>query len=131
MTQRKRIYQGFSSTINGNIKTVYDVEAVKRCLFNHFNTKKNERMGDPSYGTIVWDLLFELNDDNTRYRIKEEVQRIIDSEPRVETKSLELSYTDHSVTVSAILFYRGLDVQSDFTFIFDTQLQSRINGGDQ
>lgn len=131
MTQRKRIYQGFSSTINGNIKTVYDVEAVKRCLFNHFNTKKNERMGDPAYGTIVWDLLFELNDDNTRYRIKEEVQRIIDSEPRVETKSLELSYTDHSVTVSAILFYRGLDVQSDFTFIFDTQLQSRINGGDQ
>ena len=53
------IYKGFS-TYNRNKKfSITDLDLIKQDLFNHFNIRRGEKLMNPNFGTIVWDLLFE------------------------------------------------------------------------
>ena len=53
------IYKGFS-TINRSKKfRVGNFDLVKTDLYNHFQIKKGEKLMQPSFGSIVWSLLFE------------------------------------------------------------------------
>ena len=55
-----QFYVGFSSldptTANSKL---YDFDLIKQDIINHFNTRKGERVMNPTFGTIIWDLLME------------------------------------------------------------------------
>ncbi len=62
------LYNGFS-TLNGSKKfKLTDFELVKQDLQNHFGIRKGEKLMNPEFGTIIWDLLFEpLNELKSSY----------------------------------------------------------------
>ena len=37
----------------------YDFELIKQDLINHFHIRQGEKLSDPGFGTIIWDMLFE------------------------------------------------------------------------
>ena len=60
------LYKGFS-TINRNKKfRATDVELVKQDLINHFSVRKGEKLMQPNFGTIIWDMLFEPLDEKNK-----------------------------------------------------------------
>jgi len=51
-------YRGFS-TINQIKKfRLTDVELVKRDLINHFSIKKGQKLMNPDFGSIIWNMLY-------------------------------------------------------------------------
>jgi len=54
-----RSYRGFS-TVNQNTEgfALYDFELIKQDIINHFHIRQGEKLSDPTFGTIIWDLLF-------------------------------------------------------------------------
>ena len=53
-------YRGFSTVSTGTQNfTLYDFELIKQDLLNHFYIRKGERLMQPNFGTIIWDMLFE------------------------------------------------------------------------
>lgn len=87
----KEQYIGFSTV--GKKKAPFrltDIELVKRDLLNTFNTRLGERVMRPTYGTIIFDLLFEPLDDETKALIVEDATRIINNEPRVSLIDLQV-----------------------------------------
>ena len=52
------VFGGFAT--NQTSKKVFDVELVKQDLLNHIYTSKGQRVMNPEYGSIIWDLLFDL-----------------------------------------------------------------------
>ena len=82
-----------------------DVDLVKRDLLNEFYTRKGERLMRPNYGSLVWDLLMTPEDSFTNDEIKEDIQRIIDKEQRVELKNIDIFTSDHSIRAEVELEY--------------------------
>jgi phage baseplate assembly protein W len=104
------IYRGFS-TINRIRKfRVTDFDLIKQDIFNHFNIKKGEKLMNPEFGTIIWNLLFEPFTDETKQAIVDDVTRIVDYDPRVTLNAIVINSYDH-----------GINLQLDLTYLTENQ----------
>ena len=72
--QQSHFYKGFSSigTNVGNTQ-LFDFELIKQDILNHFNTKKGERLMNPEFGSLIWDLLMEPLTEQTRELLKNDI----------------------------------------------------------
>lgn len=100
-------YYGFSSVNKRSGSTVLvDSELAKRDLLNHFYTRKGERVMNPAFGSIIWDLLFDPVDDYIRSLAKDDVERIIGLDPRWSINEVFIiSEREHSIEVRANIVY--------------------------
>jgi len=81
---------GFN-TINQPKKfTLTDFALVKRDLLNAFNIRPGELVGRPTYGTNLWDYIFESQTQEVEQAILTEVQRVAGGDPRLFIHSIEL-----------------------------------------
>jgi phage baseplate assembly protein W len=81
---------GFN-TIDQNKKfTLVDFDLVKRDLLNAFNIRQGQVVGRPSYGTVIWDYVFENQTQETERGITSEIQRVAGGDPRIFVSSVEL-----------------------------------------
>jgi phage baseplate assembly protein W len=112
-------YKGFSSNeIKNNFK-LYDIELVKRDLMNHFYIRKGEKLENPNFGTIIWDMLFENFTSEVRRLITEDVEQIINYDPRVKVNTLTIDSTDQGIRIQADVVYLPFNVNERMTFDFD------------
>lgn len=94
-------FTGFSTKNKSAINHVLtDKDLIIEDLMNHIMTRKGERVMMPTYGSIIHELIFEPLTDPIKEIIREDIQTIIDEEPRVTLDNLDISDTDHSITVS-------------------------------
>jgi phage baseplate assembly protein W len=99
-------FKGFSTV--DRIRAPYTLEGrdlVKRDLLNTFYTKKGERLMRPNYGSVIWDLLMNPDDTATEKEIRDDVDRIIDSDPRVDLLDTVIIYMDHTIRIEINLKY--------------------------
>jgi len=112
-------YKGFSSNeIKNNFK-LYDIELVKRDLMNHFYIRKGEKLENPNFGTIIWDMLFENFTSEVRRLITEDVEQIINYDPRVKVNTLTIDSTDQGIRIQADIVYLPFNINEQMTFNFD------------
>ena len=99
-------FRGFNTIDNVRAPySLYDIELVKRDLLNEFYTRQGERLMRPNFGSIIWDLLMEPEDEATEEDIKADIERIVAKDPRVELKSTVLYISDHTIRAEVILNY--------------------------
>jgi phage baseplate assembly protein W len=118
------LYKGFSTKFYGKCNaystnsgfSLADVKLIKQDLLNHIFTGKGERVMQPSFGTIIPEMLFEPFDSNSISIIEEEITRVISSDPRVELLNLELlpNYDSNNINVNVLLQYIELNMVDNF-----------------
>tara|TARA_B100000902_G_C27086973_1_gene801840 strand:- start:211 stop:582 length:372 start_codon:yes stop_codon:yes gene_type:complete len=99
-------FKGFSTV--DRIRAPYTLDGrdlVKRDLLNTFYTKKGERAMRPEYGSIIWDLLMNPDDTATEKEIRDDVDRIIETDPRVDLLNTTIIYMDHTIRLEIALRY--------------------------
>jgi phage baseplate assembly protein W len=123
----KKLFRGFSSEgkVGKRDWTLYDLELVKRDLLNHFMTRRGERVMMPTFGTIIWDMLFEPLTEAAHDAIVEDVRRVIGSEPRVKLLDINVSDFAHGIRIDCKLKYTPWDVVQNFSVDFDRRAQER------
>jgi hypothetical protein len=52
-------YRGISTVANPKGFNLYDIQLIKQDIINHFHIRQGEKLSDPKFGTIIWDILFE------------------------------------------------------------------------
>lgn len=126
MTQR-RLFIGFSTQeIEGRRGwSVSDVQLIKRDLLNHFYTRRGERVMLPSYGTIIWDLLFEPFTDSVKFSVEEDVKRVVRSDPRVLLQNVNATTSSHGIKIAIELKYIPYDAIGTFAIEFDRRSLER------
>jgi phage baseplate assembly protein W len=112
-------YKGFSSKENKSNFKLYDIDLVKQDLINHFHIKKGEKLENPNFGTVIWDLLFEPMTEEVRTLIAKDVEEIINFDPRVAVQSVNVDSTDQGIQITAELLYLPFNVSERMTFDFD------------
>ena len=90
-------YKGFSSAAIKNNFKLYDMELVKQDLLNHFYIRKGEKLENPNFGTIIWDMLFENFTPEVKKLITDDVEQIINYDPRIQVTTLTIDSTDMGI----------------------------------
>jgi phage baseplate assembly protein W len=99
-------YRGFS-TINQTKKfRLTDAELVKRDLINHFGIRKGQKLMNPNFGSIIWNMLYEPLTADVKSTIVEDVKRIVSYDPRLQVDNVILDEFEH-----------GLQIQIELTFL--------------
>lgn len=81
---------GFNTINQNKYFTLTDFELIKRDLLNAFNIRQGELIGVPSYGTTLWNNLFENQTQDTLNTVYEEIQRVAGGDPRVYISAIEV-----------------------------------------
>lgn len=111
------LFKGFSTVDKVRAPyTLTDADLVKRDLLNHFYTRIGERIMRPTFGSVIWDYLMEPEDPETQEIIKEDILRIVKSDPRVEFVSTKLLVLDHTIQAEVQIKYKLLN-SSDTLFL--------------
>lgn len=92
---------GFS-TVN-KVRPSYslvDSDAIVRDLLNEFYTKKGERVMRPNFGSIIWDLLMDPNTRDLESKVRDDIERIIDKDPRAQLLDTRIAVLEQSIKAS-------------------------------
>ena len=120
----KVLFRGYSST--SNVRKLQDIELAKQDLKNHFNTKKGERIMDPTFGSIVWDLLFEPYNDTVEDAVKEDCINIVSQDPRWSLQEVTTYSNQNAISVQLRLQYAPTDQVDVLEINFDQSLIDAI-----
>jgi len=113
------LYNGFSTFNRSKHFRITDFELVKQDLINHFNIRKGEKLMNPDFGTIIWDMIFEPLDENTKSTVMQDVNRIIANDPRVAAQNVVVTQYEHGLQIEIALLYVSTDQRSLLTVQFD------------
>lgn len=115
-------YKGFS-TVNTSSKgyMLYDLELIKQDLLNHFHVRKGERLMNPNFGTVIWDLLFEPMTEQLKETIVENVNEIINYDPRLVAKNVIVTTYESGIQIECILTFLPYNIQESMQLRFDQQ----------
>lgn len=116
-------YKGFNSADQANRFKSYDIDLVKQDIVNHFNIRKGEKLMNPEFGTIIWDMLFEQFTPDVKKLIINDVETIINYDPRISINAIAVDSTDQGIRIEADIIYLPFNVNEKMTFDFD-----RANG---
>jgi len=113
-------YKGFSTiSMPDSSPTLYDIALIKQDLINHFHIRQGEKLSDPEFGTIIWDILFEPLTENSKNAIIENVANIINYDPRISVEKIIVDQYESGIQIECELTYLPYSIVETLQFKFD------------
>jgi phage baseplate assembly protein W len=123
-----KMYKGFSSVNSKSENFVlYDFDLIKQDLINHFYIRQGERLMQPNFGTIIWSLIFEPLTEQLKDLILQNVNEILNYDPRVQASNVVITPYDTGLQIEATLKYIPYNIQQNLQLKFD-QANGLITG---
>jgi len=122
----KTLFKGFSTVQGPKTRKLHDIELAKQDLINHFHTKKGERVMSPSFGSMIWKLMFEPWNDTTEEAVKEDCINIVANDPRWRLEGVSTYSNNNALSVQLRLFYQPTDQLEVMALTFDRELEEGI-----
>ena len=118
------IYKGYTS-VNRNFTgtEATDSELIRADLLNNFNTRQGERVMQPNFGCLIWNFLFDPFTDEARINVIENIKDIVNSDPRVVTKKVNVNEYEHGLQVELELVYADIDQTETMIVTFDQRTE--------
>ena len=115
-----RAYKGISTVNNdSNSFNLYDISLIKQDIINHFHIRVGEKLENPSFGTIIWDVLFEPMTDALRDAIANNVTDIINYDPRVQVEQVTVDTYESGILIECTLTYLPYNISESMRLKFD------------
>jgi len=114
-------YRGIS-TVDPNRKQfkLYDLDLIKQDIVNHFHIRLGEKLENPGFGTIIWDVLYDPLTDNLKDVIVQNVTQIITThERRVKVNNVTVSSYESGIQIECDLTYLEYSISENLKFSFD------------
>jgi len=118
------IYKGFSTYNRVKKFRVTDLELVKQNIFNHFNIRKGEKLMQPNFGSLIWNMLFEPLTEETRQLIVNDVKTVVGYDPRVQIQNVTVTQFEHGMQLVIDLLYVTKNQADTLSLNFDNRSQS-------
>ena len=120
-------FKGFSSRAEKQNFKVYDFECAKQDLINRLSVRKGERVENPEFGTIIYDVLFEPFTDELKEQITEDITENLNADPRIATEEILVTEADKGIAIQATLKYVPLNIVEKLRFAFDENALLRLS----
>lgn len=87
------------SIVWGKKFKLVDTKLVVQDFVNSMNIRKGTKVGQPGYGTILWDFLFDTNTAAVRAQIESEVRRLARQDPRIILDTLKIYSNSNGILI--------------------------------
>lgn len=115
-----RTYRGISTTdLNTKEFKIYDLGLIKQDIVNHFHIRLGEKLENPSFGTIIWDVLYEPFTDSLKDAIVKNVTEIVNYDPRVTVDKIVVDTYESGIQIQCELTYLDYSISEFLQFRFD------------
>ena len=82
---------GFSTIGNLSLpKIMHDRDLAQQDLKNEIFTRKGERVMNPKFGCVAWDLLFDPMTEFTKEELQKDLSRIVEKDPRWSDEGIKV-----------------------------------------
>jgi len=116
-----KAYRGFSTVADTKSFSVYDYELIKQDLINHFHIRQTEKLSDPTFGTIIWDILYEPFTIEVQEAIIEDVTTIINFDPRIKAENIEIDTYEQGIQIDCKITILPFNITDQLRFRFDKE----------
>ena len=115
---------GFNTQNQYKKFTLTDTELIKRDLLNAFNILQGQLPGRPTYGTTLWNILFENQTQATITAILAEIQRVAGGDPRLNITDANIYPQENGVLIEIELQFVP-NADAELLSVFFDQQQRR------
>ena len=112
-------YIGFSTKLNAKKYRLTDFEIAKQDLINYFSIRRGEKLMQPMFGTIIWDMLFEPLNEETQQVITRDVTKIVSYDPRLAVGQVAVTQQENGFMIALTLAYVPTNQQETITLNFN------------
>ena len=123
------MYKGFSTDNRYKKFRVTDLELVKQNLNNHFSIRKGEKLMQPNFGSIIWNILFEPLTSEIKDVIVDDIKQVVAYDPRTQVTNVIVTEFEHGIQIEIELFYIPTNQSSIVSFNFDNNSQTLTSSG--
>jgi phage baseplate assembly protein W len=117
------MYRGFSTVGRSRKFRLTDFELVKQDLINHFYIRKGEKLMNPNFGTIIWNVVHEPLTEDLKSVIVTDIKAIASYDPRISIDNVVITEYDQGIQVELQLRY----VQTNQTNLLNLQFDNQNN----
>jgi phage baseplate assembly protein W len=121
------VFKGFSSRADQSNYKMYDFALIKQDLINRLSVRKGERVENPEFGTIIYDVLFEPLTEAVKQAVADDITANLNADPRLQTEDIVVSEFEHGIAVQATMRYVPYNVVEKLTFSFDENSTLRLS----
>ena len=115
-----KYYRGFSTVNPENPNPVlYDIALIKQDIINHFHIRQGEKLSDPTFGTIIWDILYDPLTDEVEQALKNNIEEIIDADPRIRATAIVITPFESGIQIEVELEYIKYNISERLKLTFD------------
>ena len=115
------MYRGFSTIGRTRKYRLTDFELVKQDLINHFYIRKGEKLMNPNFGTIIWNVIHEPLTEDLKSVIVTDINDIASSDPRLSIDNVVVTEYSQGIQVELQLRY----VQTNQTNLLNLQFDNQ------
>jgi phage baseplate assembly protein W len=115
-----KTYKGMS-TLGNDASTVklYDLALIKQDILNHFHIRYGEKLENPEFGTIIWDVLFDPLTNGLKEAIVKNVTDIVNYDPRVNADRIIVDSYENGIQIECELTYLPYSISETLQLKFD------------
>lgn len=115
-----QIYRG-TSTVNDQSKnfSLYDIELIKQDVLNHFSIRKGEKIYNPNFGSVIWDLIHEPLTESTTEILENDVRQVLRSDPRIIVENITIFEQEHGIQISIEINFKDYNQLETMVYSFD------------
>jgi len=114
-------YKGFSTLGASKKFRLTDEELVKQDIINHFNIRKGEKLMNPNFGTIIWNVMHEPFTSELKSLITSDIEAIAKYDPRVSFDNIVVTEYNQGLQIALELRYLQTNQSSVMNLQFDNQ----------
>ena len=115
------MYRGFSTVGRNRKFRLTDFELVKQDLINHFYIRKGEKLMNPNFGTIIWNVVHEPLTEDLKSVIISDIKSIAEYDPRISIDNVVITEFDQGIQVELQLRYVLTNQTNLLNLQFDNQ----------
>lgn len=115
------MYRGFSTVGRNRKFRLTDFELVKQDLINHFYIRKGEKLMNPNFGTIIWNIIHEPLTEDLKSVIITDINEIASYDPRLSVDNVIVTEYAQGIQIELDLRYVQSNQSSQLTLQFNGQ----------
>lgn len=115
-----KTFKGLSTiSPDSNNFSLYDYALIKQDIINHFHIRKGEKLENPNFGTIIWDMLFEPMTEQVKELIAQDVESVVRYDPRVIPNKILVSQYENGLRIDCSLTFLPYNITETMQLTFD------------